>query len=280
MCESDHGELTHVAVVQTWECDSNNHLNVQFIHKRFREAGYLFRQRHGLGGIALRDAHTRFHREIQLDDTPRVFTIPVRDDVGGVFLLHRLIRGDDELLCSCLDRLATAAPGLNCARLADYQDAAPRGLVLEPATVPDNTPERGDAEGAETSCMMTILPSDLDHSGHLPAERLVSSFSNGGQVAWALIGATAPWLRQRGLGRVVLEMKFNGFHEPVAGAILHQTSRAIAIGDKTYRFGHRIEDAITKNLYATGEVLSVLMDMGTRRSIHLDEELSMKSWPR
>ncbi len=280
MRETDHGELTHVAVVQTWECDSNNHLNVQFIHKRFREAGYLFRQRHGLGGSALRNAHTRFHREIHVDDTPRVFTIPVRDDDGGVLLLHRLIRGDDELLCSCLDRLTTAAPGQNYARLADYQDATPRGLVLEPAKAPETGRKQRDAEDAETSCMMTILPSDLDHSGHLPAERLVSSFSNGGQVAWALIGATTPWLRQRGLGRVVLEMKLNGFHEPVAGAILHQISRAIAIGGKTYRFGHRIEDAVTGKLYATGEVLSILMDLETRRSVSLNGELSMKSWPR
>jgi len=249
---------------------------VQFFHQRFREAGYLYRQRHGLEGVALHSAHTRFHREIRVDETVRVWTVPVRDDMGNLLLLHRLIRGEDEVCCTCLDRLNNALPEENFAPLSGIVNAAPRGLSPGLATPLGDTSKLHKAGSIETSCLMNLLPSDLDHTGHLLAERLVASFSSGGQVAWSLIGATTDWLRQRGLGRVVLEMKFARFSEPRAGAVLQQTSGCLELGNKTFRFGHQIEDAITGQLYAAGEVLSILLDLETRKSVALSADLNAR----
>ena len=273
MTQGPDGELTHVSTVQTWECDSNNHLNVQFFHQRFREAGQLFRLRHGLAGTAMVSAHTRFRRELHVDDTATILTRPVRDEDGQMFLLHRLTLDGETLCCTSLDRLADPAPGLEARPLSDIPEAAPRGLPGTPTVPVADTGALVASGAALISCITHVLPSDMDHAGEWRAERLVSSFSNGGQSAWQLIGATTPFLRARNLGRVVLEMKLDRFASPAPGAVLRQTSRSIEVGDKTYRFGHQIEDAVTGTLYAAGEALSILMDLGARKAVPIPQEL-------
>lgn len=273
MTQSLDGELTHVSTVQTWECDSNAHLNVQFFHQRFREAGHLFRLRHGLAGTAMVSAHTRFRRELHVDDTATILTLPVRDEGGQIFLLHRLTLDGETLCCTSLDRLADPAPGLEARSLSEFPDAAPRGLPGAPTVPIADTGALVASGAARITCITHVLPSDMDHAGEWRAERLVSSFSNGGQSAWQMIGATTPFLRERNLGRVVLEMTLDRFASPAPGAVLRQTSRSIAIGDKTYRFGHQIEDAVTGTLYAAGEALSILMDLGARKAVPIPQEL-------
>lgn len=267
------GDLTHVGTVQAWECDSNHHLNVQFFHQRFREAGEHFRMRHGLAGAAMVSAHTRFHRELYADDMARIFTLPVRGADGAIYLMHRLTVDGSTLNCCTLDRLAGEATGLTPVSLSDFPDVAPRGLALGPGAPVADMEERTEAGQALVSCITHVLPSDLDHTGAWRAERLISSFSNGGQLAWSLIGAKTDWLRERGLGRVVQEMKLDCLRSPRPGAILRQTSHAIELGNKIYRFGHQIEDALTGDCVAVGEVISILLDHDTRRAVPLPSEL-------
>lgn len=266
---------THVSVVQKWECDSNDHLNIQFFHQRFREAGHHFRLLHGLRSPALRRAHTRFHRELLLDDRGHVRTLPVRDGRGAVFLLHELIRSEDGVLSSTsLEPLPDAPADLAAAPAEEFGHALPRGLPEGPA-------ERlGDAAAlvadgrALTSCVTVAEPSHLDHAGHLRAERVVGSFACGGQSSWSLIGATSEALRERGLGRVALELKLAILADPRPGTVLRQTTGCLSFGTKTLHFGHQIEDAVTGRLHATGRVIGVLLDHATRRSVTIPPELT------
>lgn len=268
------GDLTHVSTVQTWECDSNDHLNVQFFHQRFREAGYLFRQRNGLKDTPMTSAHTRFYRELHVDDTATVLTLPVQAEDGTVFLMHRLTVDGNTLCCSSLDRVSGDTSGLAPLPLVDFPQVAPRGLPLGPTPPVEGTDALISAGAAAVTCITHVLPSDMDHAGQWRAERQVSSFSNGGQSAWSLIGATTPWLRERNLGRVVLEMKLDCFTSPAPGTVLRQTSHCIELGAKTYRFGHQIEDAVSGRLYAAGQVLSILMDHGSRKAVAIPEGLT------
>ncbi|APE42499.1 hypothetical protein BOO69_03015 [Sulfitobacter alexandrii] len=269
------GQLTHVSTVQTWECDSNSHLNVQFFHQRFREAGTLFRLRHGLDDVPMATAHTRFFRELHVDDAATVMTLPVHDSDGAVYLMHRLTVDGTTLNCGTLDRLRSDASHLDTQPLADFPDAAPRGLDTGPIPPLPDTAERIRGGRGAVTCITHVLPSDMDHAGAWRAERLVSSFSNGGQSAWALLGATSSWLRERSLGRVVLEMKFDCIAQPRPGAVLSQSSHCIDLGSKTYRFCHQIEDAVTGELYAVGQVLSVLMDLKTRKVVPIPDALAL-----
>ncbi|MDF1717147.1 MAG: thioesterase family protein [Antarcticimicrobium sp.] len=266
-------ELTHVSTIQTWECDSNAHLNVQFFHQRFREAGHLFRLRHGLPGTSMVSAHTRFRRELHVDDTATIFTLPVQDADGQLFLLHRLTLDGETLCCTSLDRLTGTVPGLVARPLTEIPEAAPRGLPGTPTVPIADTGALVASGAARITCITHVLPADMDHAGEWRAERLVSSFSNGGQSAWQMIGATTPYLRERNLGRVVVEMTLDRFASPAPGAVLRQTSRSIEMNEKTYRFGHQIEDAVTGTLYAAGEALSILMDLGSRKAVPIPQEL-------
>lgn len=267
------GLLSHVSTVQTWECDSNNHLNIQFFHQRFREAGALFRLQHGLSDVPMASAHTRFFKELHVDDTATVVTLPVQDQDGAIYLMHRLTVDGSTLSCSTLDRVQTEATGLAARPVSEFPQAAPRGLASGPTPPIQGTNDLIDAGQGTVTCITHVLPSDMDHQGNWRAERLVSSFSNGGQSAWALVGASTAWLRERRLGRVVLEMKFDCCASPKPGAVLRQSSHCIDLGTKTYRFCHQIEDALTGELYATGHVLSVLMDLSERKVVEIPAEL-------
>lgn len=269
------GFLGHVSTVQTWECDSNEHLNVQFFHQRFREAGTHFRMVHGLTDAPFQSGHTKFFKELHADDTAKVYTIPVRDTAGAVYLMHRLTVDGERLNCSTLDRVQGDVSGLEVQPLSDFPDAAPRGLPAGLTPVLEDRAARVAAGRGDVSCITHVLPSDLDHLGNWRSERVVSSFSNGGQSAWALIGATTSWLRERRLGRVVLEMKMDRFQSPKPGAVLKQTSHAIDLGPKTYCFCHQIEDAQTGELYAAGQALSVLMDLSARKVVPLSDDLKL-----
>lgn len=269
------GELTHVATVQTWECDSNNHMNVQFFHQRFREAGYLFRQQYGLKGTAMASAHTRFYRELHADDTGRILTVPVRDNTGTLFLMHQLTVDGSTLCCVTLDQLSDDKPGLPARPLADFPQAGPRGLDAGRVKTAKDTQAMVVDGIADVTCITHLLPSDMDHVDDWRAERVVSSFSNGGQSAWAIVGATTPWLREHNLGRVVLEMKYDRFAYPDPGTVLRQTSYPVALKGKTYRFRHQIEDALSGKVCATGEVLSVLMDLSARKVVPLSPALKL-----
>lgn len=269
------GHLCHVSTVQTWECDSNDHLNVQFFHQRFREAGRLFRLRHGLSDTPMHSAHTRFFKELHVDDTATVLTLPVHDEDGAVYLMHQLTVNGRSLSCSTLDRVGMDVAHLETRPLCEFPQAAPRGLAAGSTPPIEATDDLIEAGMGAVTCITHVLPSDMDEQGKWRAERLVSSFSNGGQSAWALVGATTPWLRERALGRVVLEMKFDCFVSPEPGTILRQSSHCIDLGTKAYRFCHQIEDALTGELYASGHVLSVLMDLAARKVVEIPSQLQV-----
>lgn len=276
------GELSHIATVQTWECDSNAHLNVQFFHQRFREAGYFFRQKHGLDGTPMATAHTRFYRELHADDTARVLTLPVYDTAGTFYLMHRLTVDGMAPACISLDRLdgdpatlSTQIKLLNAQPLAHFPMAGPRGLVAGHERPPADTDQLIAAAQADVTSIAQVLQNDLDHAGIWRAERVISSFSNGGQSAWTLVGGTNERLHALNLGRVVLELKYKQMASPAAGTILRQTSYPLALNEKTYRFCHQIEDAVSGQVYALGETLSVLMDLSARKVVALPTGISL-----
>lgn len=267
------GELTHVSTVQIWECDSNAHMNIQFFHQRFREAGVLFRLRHGLPGVSMSSAHTRFHRELHVDDTATVRSIAVRDDTGAAFVMHQMTGDGTTLSCVSLDRLSGDTAGLVTRPLSDFPQAMPRGVPPAPTVPLADSAERVRAGKARVGCITHVLPSDMDQDGQWRAERVVSSFSNGGQSAWELIGGQTPWLRDRNLGRVVLELKLDRHLSPRPGAVLQQTSHCVELTARTYRFQHQIEDALSGTIHATGQVLSILMDHDSRRMVPIPDRL-------
>ncbi|MEO9779254.1 MAG: hypothetical protein ABJH07_08160 [Sedimentitalea sp.] len=276
------GELTHVSTVQTWECDSNAHLNVQFYHQRFREAGHYYRRKYGLEGASMTCAHTRFYRELHADHTGRILTLPVYDIHGAYYLMHNLTVDGMTPSCISLDRLERDADEVfrqakhKIARpLAEFSKAGPRGLGVDHRPPSTKVAAMLATASADISCMTHVLQHDLDHAGVWRAERLISSFSNGGQSAWALVGATENWLRARNLGRVVLELKYKQIASPEPDTILRQISYPFALKGKTYSFCHQIEDAVSGQVYGLGELLSALMDLTSRKVVSIPDELTL-----
>ena len=64
-------QATLNSFVNRWECDENDHLNVQFYFSRFEEADRQFRLLCGLSETlvgARRVRHVRYHKELRTGD--------------------------------------------------------------------------------------------------------------------------------------------------------------------------------------------------------------------
>ena len=87
--------------VQRWECDENDHLNVQFYLARFEEADRQFRLLSGLSDAlagARRARHLRYHEELYSGDTLVMRSHVAFDGPYMLTVVHELRRSADNVL--------------------------------------------------------------------------------------------------------------------------------------------------------------------------------------
>jgi acyl-CoA thioester hydrolase len=104
---------TFSTAVNTWQCDENDHLNVQFYTEFGHEASaHLFNDL-GLGprarrtlGLNLRAAwdHVRYLREFRVVDPVEVLSAPVELGERDVVLYHEVRNASDAEICATVRR--------------------------------------------------------------------------------------------------------------------------------------------------------------------------------
>eukprot|EP01037_Dinobryon_pediforme_P025833 gene25833-28134_t len=91
-------------MVNSWECDENAHMNVQFYWSRFEQADHRFRlglgRTIGAGAIAESRAsrHVRYHSELRGAGGLRVDSRLADDGEGHLAIQHCLIDTDLDVL--------------------------------------------------------------------------------------------------------------------------------------------------------------------------------------
>lgn len=261
---------THRSFVNTWECDENEHMNVQFYVKRFEEAGAVAGILFDLADYesCIRTRHIRYHRELASAASTRVRSAFIGPVEGGIQIVHQLIEtGKGFLAATALDTLQLAHPAELIGCDPEFiEPAQPRGL--SPGIGEMVNSDRYLATGqAIVSNWSVMRPFDLDENGRMLASRIVSRFTDGAPHIWDAIGVTTEWLNASRFGRVAVEMKITPLETARPGTVLRLVSWCPDVSGKTFLIAHQLEDADSGQVLALGEVRSLVMNLVTRRAV-------------
>ncbi|HMQ57021.1 MAG TPA: thioesterase family protein [Rhizobiaceae bacterium] len=274
---------THLSFVNTWECDENAHMNVQFYFRRFDEARRFFALACGLRlkeVAAPRNRHVRFHGECHAA-TPLAIDSAIADKpltIGAV--VHRMVEtGSGKLCATALESpLLVINPRADAMTDAIPAEAMPRGVSAEPLVALPAA--RFRATGAQVTHQAIMQPADCDFDGLLLEQRAIGFFTDAAAHVWDNAGLTTAWLNANGYGRVAVEMKITRHRDIRCGDAVRLLSAAIDQAGKTITIRHEIVSAVDDTALASGEVVALTMDLATRRAVPLPAGVTLAAADR
>ncbi|WP_157018664.1 acyl-CoA thioesterase [Mesorhizobium xinjiangense] len=263
---------THRAFVNTWECDENAHMNVQFYLKRFDEAARFHAAMTANGafdGAPPRVRLVRYHGELHAAATTRIRSATVAAGPHAGCPVHLMESTETGALsATALDSDPLPVPGATVEE-AEIEKALPRSLDLVAATA--KTPDEMLRAGGLASHRCIVQPGECNARGEMLEQFHVARFSDGAPFVWELAGIGTGWLREKNYGRVALEMKITHHRPALAGDALVQYSVPSTPGGKTFRLRHEIVRFCDNAPIATGEVVAVVLDLTTRKTVALPQ---------
>ncbi|KFB11182.1 thioesterase family protein [Nitratireductor basaltis] len=266
---------THRSFVNTWECDENAHMNVQFYLKRFDEAAVFFRL--ALGGKPVAgppmDRHVRYHAELHAGATTLVHSAVISNGSLKGRLVHYLVDAETAKLCASAIDMAPYPPTDHLVEEQQIPAALPRSAPAEKLE-----PRKPDAilkaAGGRTNSSI-VRANECESDGRLCEQGYVARISDAAPHGWALAGVTSNWLSERNLGRVAVEMKISRHSHARAGDALQIFTTVSGSGSKTLTLHHDIVDVMSGRAVASAQVVALIVDLATRKAIALPEQARM-----
>ena len=267
--------------VNTWECDENDHLNVQFYFERFDDADRHFRLKTGLDLAATGrriSRHVRYHRECYVGGLQIIRSGLYEADDTSLIVIHVLVdAGSGAISATALDRYALANPlpgkalrGLPApsttedlaARPRSFQDAIP-GFDVKAGTL--------ERDGVITSFYGSVKPAHCNVDGFMEDRFIIASMSDAAAHVWQVAPMTQAWLDQNNYGRVAVEMRLT-YGEPLAaGTPTKVMSKWRGAERTTFSFRHHLINAATGLCQGIVDTAGLVMDLEKRKSVRLSE---------
>lgn len=271
---------TYTTAVNTWQCDENDHLNVQFYTEFGHEASAHLLARLGLGpraqaasGLSLhvQDDHIRYLREFRAVDTIEVRSAPVEVSGDAITLYHEVRNPADGTLASTIRRrVASATPWP-----ADFRKRAERAVVELPAAarprsvgalaLPDLTLADAAKVGLVEVGRAMVKPAECDERDVFLPRHQFGRYSDGAPFLWNHLGFDRTAMQERQEGSVVVEM-LNHYRRPLhAGDLIVVMSGLADFSDKVLKFTHFLFDAESGTLAACAEAVGMKFDQKVRK---------------
>lgn len=288
------GVSTYQGMVCAWECDENAHMNVQFYGAKIDEAARLFFLMHGLShsflseqdlSISPRTTHSRYHKELRAGALVSVKTRVVQASPDRLVLCHVLSDGaSNEIAATLVVRYDLQKPGGHTIPWSDDYCAA---FERVKADLPEAARARSIVQDEAPAPLTLATSFDLplfdifrgivqtEHccaQGFMRAQFLMGRISDGAGHLWQTVGFDRYRLVEDNLGTVVLETRVDFYRPVTAGQGLIIRSALLAVSGRTLHYRHFIFDMESGEQVGGGEVVALLMDMETRKSIQLTPE--------
>ncbi|WP_417766791.1 acyl-CoA thioesterase [Stappia sp.] len=274
---------TLFSFVNCWECDENDHLNVQFYLARFEEADRQFRLMTGLSDAvagARRARHIRYHAELYAGDTLMATSHIAFDGPYMLTVVHELRRTVDGVLAATATDGYAPSDGMARELRRRFQEASapmpdkaqPRSLSSAPEATGVTT-RQVEAAGATVVHRATVLPRNTGPDGRADDAFALSCFTEGAPHVWNRTPMTDAWLTKRGLGRVAVEMKLVWASPLKQGEPVLTLSGLTGASRTTFTFRHYLYEARTHRLAAICDVVALTMHLETRKAVPLQEEI-------
>lgn len=275
-------QATLFSFVNRWECDENDHLNVQYYFSRFEEADRQFRLLSGLSETlvgARRVRHVRYHSELRTGDLITVQSSIAFDGPHMLTVIHEMRDGaTGALAATALDGYEPSANSAKTLRqrFKSFQtsmiaEAAPKGIPAGPANA--RTTLAGlEAKGARIIYRGTVLPRDIGTDGKADDRYALSCCTDGVAHVWQRTPMTHAYLTENGYGRVAVEMKLTWATPLKSGDMMIVVSGFTGVGAKTFSMRHHLFESRTSRLAATLDVVALTMDLEERVAVELPTE--------
>lgn len=285
----------------TWECDENGHLNVQFYTNKVNQGFEVLAERIGLGidvldglgaRLSIKDQHMRYLRELHPGagvygrggvleagrqhlrvyiELVNAFTDDISATFNFVVTCRSLTSGE------ALDLPKGVADAADAAGVVLPHHGAPRSFDLAtPSIVAEKAPTLADTDdmGLVEILRGAVGPHECDRHGLLENERYIGRISDGiVNLAQTFRVRDSRTDRSMGkLGGAVLEYWLH-FHEPLhAGDVIVVRSGLKAINEKTNEFVHWMFNAKTGRLVSSSEAVAVTLDLEKRQIVPLPDD--------
>lgn len=263
------GTETLRSFVNSWECDENRHMNVQFYWKRFHEADRHARHAFELPADPVMPPvrHVRYHQESHEGDLHIVRSEKVAGGPYPVTIAHYMTNRETGAL------VATALDGFD--RLDGFAGAGP--LSDKSAlgrSLPDGhralSPDQPLSDIPVTFRGM-VTADACDETGHATPKFIVGAFSDAASHAWEDMGLTKVWLNDMNYGRVAVEKKIST-QKPLPAHMPFIIRTALThAGNKTFSFIH-ILLGLDGTCYMLGEITGLAIDLNTRRAVAFPDD--------
>lgn len=281
--------------VLPWECDRNDHLNMQFYVGRASNALSALGVALGIGpselaqrGLVLTevDTHIRFLRELRsgapfairggvLEANAKQLTVFLElinvatGEPSATFRTLVELRRAKDFSCQPFD--AAVMERANTLPVSIPAHGAPRGLKL---IVPRPSPTLKEAEriGMLPTFQGVVRPADCDAQGRLKS-RLYMAYVFGALSHLFAQMRTGEMQRDSRRSGAAVEYRLIYRSRPRAGVVLALMSGMSAIGGKTFSHIHWLFDVESGECAATIEAVSVGLDLETRKALDMTPEI-------
>jgi acyl-CoA thioester hydrolase len=265
---------THRSFINTWECDENAHMNVQFYLHKFDEAARIFHFQCGSDGGDYRlpaTRHVRYHSETVASECTLTRSTTIAEGPMAGYDVHLLEDAQSgTLFATAIDAPSGGKHGSGTTE-DHLKKALPRSFDAAPA-IPKSADEILALNGLLAS-QTVVQPYECDANGFLLERAIVSRFTDAAPHVWNRAGISNGWLAENGYGRVAVEMKITHHEVPRIGVFLIMYSTAWIETGKIIRLRHEMIDAVKKRPVVTGDVAAMVMDLTTRKSVTLPKEI-------
>lgn len=265
---------THRSFVNSWESDENDHMNVQFYFRRFDEAARIFSLLSAEGAQQTtlpRDRHVRYHAELHAGARTLVRSAVIAGGYYNGRVVHLLENAETGALAAIALEATSGLAYRHQISPEQAEAALPRSAGSDP--LQPIAADRILAEGGLLANASMVSPAECDVDGKMNAQYYIARFSDAAPHVWACAGLDTSWLRERGLGRVAVEMKITHHLPARAGEAIALYSVPRINGAKTLLLRHEIVRIADREPIASGEVVVLMLDLKTRRSQALPDAL-------
>jgi acyl-CoA thioester hydrolase len=271
---------TFSTAVNTWQCDENDHLNVQFYTEFGHEASAHLLASLGLGpraraaaGLTVRAAtdHVRYLREFRIIDPVEVVSGPVEVGARHLVAYHEVRNAADGRVAATVTRRIdcdrpwpdTFRHRAEATRVALPETARPRGVGKHALpSLPLAHARRGGLIEVNRS---VVTPAECDEHGELLPHHQFGRYSDAAPFLWNHLGFDRAAMQDRQEGSVVVEM-LNHYRHPLhAGDLIVVMSGLASFTDKVLTFNHFLFEAETGTLVACAEAVGMKFDQKTRK---------------
>lgn len=271
---------TFATAVNTWQCDENDHLNVQYYTEFGHEASAHLLNQLGFGPRAQRaadatvrteDDHIRYLREFRTIDAVEVRSAPVEVSEYGLTLYHEIRNPADGTVASTIRRrVASDKPWpaamrerAEKARVALPANAQPRSVGT--IALPDLSLTHAARTGLIDVGRTVVKPGECDERGEFLPRHQFGRYSDGAPWLWNHLGFDRTAMQERGEGSVVVEM-LSHYRRPLrAGDLVVVMSGLADFSDKVLKFTHFLFEAETGMLAACAEAVGMKFDQKIRK---------------